>query len=72
MFKIVEKMGPFIALHPRTTTTLFSVRLTLGIGLVLSYVAPTHDAFAASICKKVLYPIITILHGGHVMVREHQ
>lgn len=72
MLKIREKVGNFITLHPRTTTALFSVGLTLGMGLVLSYVGPTHDAFAALIRKKMLYPMVTILHGEHIMVREHQ
>ncbi len=71
MFKIIEKMGKFITLHPRRTTALFSVGLTLGIGLVLSYVAPTNDALAALVRKQMLYPMITILHGEHIIVLMH-
>ena len=72
MFNIREKMDTFITLHPRTITALFSFGLTLGIGLVLSYVAPTHDALAILIRKQMSYPMITILHGGHIVVRLHQ
>jgi hypothetical protein len=74
MFNIHEKMGNFLTLHPRLTTALFSVGLTLGIGLVLSYVAPTHathDALATLIRKQMLHPMITILHGGHIVVQLH-
>jgi len=63
-------MDNLLTLHPRTITALFSVGLTLGIGL--SYVAPTHDALATLIRKQMSYPMITILHGGHIVVRLHQ
>ena len=72
MFNIREKIGNFITLHPRTTTALFSVGLTLLIGLVLTYVTPTHDALATLTRKQMLYPMITILHGGHIVVQLHQ
>jgi len=71
MFNIREKIGNFLTLHPVLTTALFSVGLTLGIGLVLSYVAPTHDVLATLIRKLMLHPMITILHGGHIVVQLH-
>ena len=71
MFNIREKIGNFLTLHPVLTTALFSVGLTLGIGLVLSYVAPTHDVLATLIRKQMLHPMITILHGGHIVVQLH-
>jgi len=71
MFNIREKIGNFLTLHPVLTTALFSVGLTLGIGLVLSYVASTHDVLATLIRKQMLHPMITILHGGHIVVQLH-
>ena len=67
MFNIREKIGNFLTLHPVLTTALFSVGLTL----VLSYVAPTHDVLATLIRKQMLHPMITILHGGHIVVQLH-
>jgi hypothetical protein len=72
MFNMREKMGKFVTRYPHTTTVLISVGVTLGIAFVLSCMMPTHDAFAVLIKKTMWYPMITILHGGHIMVHHHQ